>query len=113
MTPLVSEIQQATARHFGVSMIDLLSQRRSRDVARPRQVAMYLCRMLTVRSFPEIGSLFGDRDHTTVMHAVKVIRSLVREDPELERAVSTISRQIAVIVSRRSRQRDAAFEVAA
>ena len=67
------EIQRMVARQYNVSRADLLSSRRTANVVRPRQVAMYLAKTLTLRSLPEIGRRFGGRDHTTVLHAVRKI----------------------------------------
>ncbi|HXJ59416.1 MAG TPA: helix-turn-helix domain-containing protein [Verrucomicrobiae bacterium] len=74
--PRIDEIQTAVAKHYGVKRFDMLSARRTADVVRPRQIAMYLCKQLTLRSTPDIGRRFGDRDHTTVIHAVKKIELL-------------------------------------
>ena len=65
------------ARHYNVSKADLLSSRRTRTIVRPRQIAMYLAKVLTPRSLPEIGRRFGGRDHTTVLHAVRKIEGLI------------------------------------
>jgi chromosomal replication initiator protein len=72
----IEEIQKQVAEHFNIRIADMHSARRARQVARPRQVAMYLAKQLTSRSLPEIGRKFGGRDHTTVMHAVKKIEEL-------------------------------------
>lgn len=72
----IEEIQRKVAQHFNIRHADMLSARRARAVARPRQVAMYLSKQLTSRSLPEIGRRFGGRDHTTVMHAVRKIDEL-------------------------------------
>jgi chromosomal replication initiator protein len=85
----IDEIQKKVAEHYNVRVADMHSARRSRAVARPRQVAMYLAKQLTPRSLPEIGRKFGGRDHTTVIHAVRKIEELsaydaaFREDVEL------------------------------
>jgi chromosomal replication initiator protein len=76
----IDEIQRKVAEHYNLRLTDMHSARRSRNVARPRQVAMYLCKKLTTRSLPEIGRKFGGRDHTTVMHAVKKVEELMGED---------------------------------
>ena len=68
----------------------MLSQRRSRPLARPRQIAMYLSKKLTTRSLPEIGRRFANRDHTTVIHAVKTIGRLIEKDDEMKRNMSQI-----------------------
>src|SRR5205807_9619753 len=76
----IEEIQRIVARQYNVSRADLLSSRRTANVVRPRQVAMYLAKTLTLRSLPEIGRRFGGRDHTTVLHAVRKIENLVHND---------------------------------
>ena len=76
----IEEIQKKVAEHFNIRLSDMSSPRRARAVARPRQIAMYLAKQLTSRSLPEIGRTFGGRDHTTVMHAVSRIESLMLED---------------------------------
>lgn len=90
----IDEIQRKVAEHFTLKMADLLSERRARAVARPRQVAMYLCKKLTPRSLPEIGRKFGGRDHTTVMHAVKKIDELMNEDPSFKDEVELVRRAL-------------------
>jgi chromosomal replication initiator protein len=90
----IDEIQRKVADYYKVRMPDLLSARRSRDVARPRQIAMYLAKRMTPRSLPEIGRRFGGRDHTTVMHAIKRIDELRLTDSELENDLSILSRQL-------------------
>ncbi len=90
----IDEIQRKVAEYYKVRLADLLSARRSREIARPRQVAMYLAKRLTPRSLPEIGRKFGGRDHTTVMHAIKRIDELRAADSDLEQDVATLSRQL-------------------
>ncbi|WP_138378980.1 chromosomal replication initiator protein DnaA [Luteithermobacter gelatinilyticus] len=80
----IDEIQRRVADYFNIRLSDLLSSRRARQVARPRQIAMYLSKQMTSKSLPEIGRQFGGRDHTTVMHAVKRIEELRRTDSVLE-----------------------------
>ena len=75
---------------FNISLSEMLSQRRSRPLARPRQIAMYLAKQLTTRSLPEIGRRFANRDHTTVIHAVKTIKRLSEKDDEMKRNISHI-----------------------
>src|SRR5690606_25236113 len=79
----IEEIQRIVSRHYNVSRSDLLSNRRTRTIVKPRQVAMYLAKVLTPRSLPEIGRRFGGRDHTTVLHAVRKIEGLADTDPTL------------------------------
>jgi chromosomal replication initiator protein len=88
----IDEIQRKVAEHYRLKLPDLLSARRAREVARPRQVAMYLAKKLTARSLPEIGRRFGGRDHTTVMHAVKRIEELRAQDRELDNDVALLTR---------------------
>jgi len=83
-------IQQKVAEYFGVKIEDMKSKKRSRVVSFPRQVAMYLCRELTDNSLPKIGKLFGDRDHTTVMHAQDKISQEIEKDPAIAQAVNKI-----------------------
>jgi len=88
----IDEIQRKTAEHYGLRLADMLSARRAREVARPRQVAMYLAKKLTPRSLPEIGRRFGGKDHTTVMHAVKRIEELRAADSEINGDVLKLMR---------------------
>ena len=90
----VDEIQKTTADHYGLKQADLLSERRTRSIARPRQVAMYLCKLHTTRSYPDIGRRFGGRDHTTVLHGVKKIESLIGTDEQIARDVESLSRKL-------------------
>jgi len=90
----VDEIQKVTADHFGLKQSDLISERRTRSVARPRQAAMWLAKKLTTRSLPDIGRRFGDRDHTTVLHAVRRIEELRQGDPQLARDLETLTRKL-------------------
>ena len=81
----VDKIQNTVSNYFNISLNDMLSQRRSRPLARPRQIAMYLAKKLTTRSLPEIGRRFANRDHTTVIHAVKTITKLSEKDEEMKK----------------------------
>lgn len=90
----IEEIQKATVEHYGIRMADMTSSRRSRAIARPRQVAMFLAKQLTTRSLPEIGKKFGNRDHTTVMHAVRQIETLSKEDPQLGDDLEQLKRRL-------------------
>ena len=87
----IDEIQKKVAEHFNISVKEMQSSRRARTVARPRQIAMYLAKQLTSRSLPEIGRKF-DRDHTTVMHAVRKVEELILEDVSLAENVETLRR---------------------
>lgn len=86
----VDKIQRAVAEEFGITLNDMTSKRRARDIARPRQVAMYLCKKLTKRSLPDIGRRFGGRDHTTVMHAVKRIDELRADDTVFDGRIKAV-----------------------
>jgi chromosomal replication initiator protein len=90
----IEDIQRIVARQYNVSRADLLSSRRTANVVRPRQVAMYLAKALTLRSLPEIGRRFGGRDHTTVLHAVRKIESLVGTDNTLADEIELLKRQL-------------------
>ena len=90
----IEEIQRVVARHYNVSKQDLLSNRRTRTIVKPRQIAMYLAKTMTPRSLPEIGRRFGGRDHTTVLHAVRKIEGLTVEDNKLAQEVELLKRLI-------------------
>jgi chromosomal replication initiator protein len=91
----VDEIMQAVAKHYNLRMSDLLGPRRTRTIARPRQMAMYLSKTMTTRSLPEIGRRFGGRDHTTVIHAVRKIEELIDIDPHLAEDLQILRRSLA------------------
>lgn len=93
--PTVAVIQATVAAHYGLTRVELISDRRARAVSRPRQVGMWLAKRLTARSLPDIGRRFGGRDHTTVIHAVRRIDALRAEDPALERDCSTLLARLA------------------
>ncbi len=90
----VDEIQKTVAEHFSLKQADLLSERRTRSVARPRQIAMYLCKQHTTRSYPDIGRRFGGRDHTTVLHGVRKIEELMPKDDQIARDVEALTRKL-------------------
>jgi len=90
----IEEIQKRVAEHFNIKLAEMSSARRSRAVARPRQVAMYLAKQLTSRSLPEIGRKFGGRDHTTVMHAVRKVEELRGADAAFAEDVELLRRMI-------------------
>ena len=90
----IDEIQRRVCDHYRIKQTEMSSARRAREVARPRQVAMYLAKQLTPRSLPEIGRRFGGRDHTTVIHAVKQIEKLRAIDAELDADVRLLTRQL-------------------
>ena len=86
----VDKIQNVVSNYFNIPLSDMLSQRRSRPLARPRQIAMYLAKKMTSRSLPEIGRRFANRDHTTVIHAVKTISRLSDQDDEMKKNINQI-----------------------
>jgi chromosomal replication initiator protein len=90
----IEDIQRIVARRYNVSRADLLSSRRTANVVRPRQVAMYLAKVLTLRSLPEIGRRFGGRDHTTVLHAVRKIENLAGNDSVLADELEALKREL-------------------
>lgn len=90
----IEDIQRAVCAHYRIDRSEMASQRRVRSLARPRQVAMYLAKELTPRSFPEIGRRFGGRDHSTVIHAVRTIESLRQNDADLDIDIRRIKRAL-------------------
>ena len=90
----IEEIQRKVAEHYNIRLTDMSSARRARNVARPRQVAMYLAKQLTQRSLPEIGRKFGNRDHTTVMHAVSRVGQLMEVDAGFAEDVELLRRML-------------------
>ncbi len=90
----IEEIQKRVAEHWNIRLTDMSSARRARSVARPRQVAMYLAKQLTSRSLPEIGRKFGNRDHTTVMHAVSRVSELMKVDNAFAEDVEMLRRML-------------------
>ncbi len=90
----IEDIQKVVASHYNVSKQDLLSARRTRAIVRPRQIAMYLAKTMTPRSFPEIGKRFGGRDHTTVLHAVRKVEELAAADEALAQEIELLKRLI-------------------
>ena len=90
----IEEIQRKVAEHYNIRLTDMSSARRARNVARPRQVAMFLAKQLTSRSLPEIGRKFGNRDHTTVMHAVSRVSGLMESDATFSEDVELLRRML-------------------
>ena len=86
----VDKIQNVVSNYFNIPLSEMLSQRRSRPLARPRQIAMFLSKKMTTRSLPEIGRRFSNRDHTTVIHAVKTITRLSEQDDEMKKNINQI-----------------------
>lgn len=89
-----ASIQRAVCEHYGLTQEQLLATTRRREIARPRQVGMYLARKLTSRSLPEIGQYFGGFDHTTVLHACRKVSQLIAEDADFAVAVQEVRRRI-------------------
>ena len=90
----IEDIQKLVASRYNVSRSDILSERRTAAVVKPRQIAMYLSKVLTLRSLPEIGRRFGGRDHTTVLHAVRKIEKALGADPSLSEEVELLKRML-------------------
>ena len=90
----IEEIQKKVSEHFGIRLADMHSPRRARTIARPRQIAMYLSKQLTSRSLPEIGRQFGNRDHTTVMHAVRKVEELCGQDRSFSEDVALLEKML-------------------
>ena len=88
----IDDILRTVSKHYGVNRGDLLSGRRNRSIVRPRQIGMYLAKLLTSRSLPEIGRRFGNRDHTTVLHAIRKIEQLMNDDSQLREEVELLKR---------------------
>ena len=87
-------IQNIVASHFNLNIHELLSPRRPRSLARPRQIAMYLAKQYTTNSLPDIGRKFANRDHTTVIHAVKKIDELIKKDNEIRQNIFEIKKKL-------------------
>lgn len=90
----IDEIQKKVAEYYNIRISDMSSPRRARNIARPRQMAMYLSKSLTQRSLPEIGRKFGGRDHTTVMHAVKKVDELIAQEPGIREDIDLLRRML-------------------
>jgi hypothetical protein len=90
----IRRIQIIVAAHFGMRASDIISERRTQDVVHPRHVAMFLAKVLTQKSLPEIGRRFGGRDHTTALHAVRKIGCLMQADADLAADISMLSEAI-------------------
>src|SRR5690625_3707550 len=90
----IDNIQRVVSEYYKIKMNDMLSKRRSRSVARPRQVAMALAKELTNHSLPEIGEAFGGRDHTTVLHACRKIKQMQEDDPDIREDMKNLLRSL-------------------
>ena len=90
----VDNIQRTVAEYYKIKMTDMISKRRNRSIARPRQIAMCLSKELTNHSLPEIGTMYGDRDHTTVMHACKTINELRKSSSDIHEDYQNLLRSL-------------------
>src|SRR6266403_5153305 len=90
----IEQIQRKVSDFFGVKLSDFKAKNRTKAVAFPRQIAMYLARQLTHASLAEVGRAFGGKDHTTVLHAVDKIQTLLQEDPKFKKTVDTLTQSI-------------------
>lgn len=97
--PTVQLITKVTAEHYNVAYSDVISERRTRTLTKPRHVAMYLAKSMTPKSLPEIGRQMGDRDHTTILHGVRKITNQLADDLGLARDVEAITARISEILS--------------
>ena len=88
----IEEIQRKVSEHYNIRLSDMIGPKRVRTIARPRQVAMHLAKVLTTRSLPEIGRRFGGRDHTTIMHGVRKIEELRATDSQLAEDIDLLKR---------------------
>lgn len=92
--PPMRKIIGAVSLHYGICQTDLCSERKTADIVRPRQVAMYLARHHTTLSYPQIGRAFGGRDHTTVLHSVRRIEELMAISPEMRKAIEELKEEV-------------------
>ena len=90
----IQQIQKLVATTYKLSVDELLSKNNSRHISHPRQIAMYLCKHLTKNSYPEIGRAFGGKHHTTVIHSVEKIETLVGSDETLQRLITELSESL-------------------
>lgn len=99
--PRMAEIKEVVARHNGLTVADLESACRKKTLAWPRQIAQYLCRTMTVCSYPEIGRVFGDRDHTSILFAFRKVEHLLKTQADLAQAIAVYEAEINAIMRRR------------
>jgi chromosomal replication initiator protein len=90
----VDDIKKAVAVHFSLKVSEIISKRRTKNLSFPRHIAMYLCRKHTTCSYPEIGSHFGGRDHSSVIHAASVVSAKLKSDPEVRKQVGDIEKAL-------------------
>jgi len=88
----IEDIQRKVAEHYNIRISELHSPRRTKNIARPRQIAMYLCKALTEYSLPDIGRKFGGRDHTTIMHGIRKVEELIKTDGSVREDVDILRR---------------------
>jgi chromosomal replication initiator protein len=93
-TITIDEIKRETAAYFGIKVADLVSKSRSQNLVYPRQISMYICRQLTSSSLPVIGKMFGGRDHSTVIHSIKLVAEKLKTSVEIQNTVETIVRRV-------------------
>ena len=91
---MIEDVLRTISGHFNVTKQDILSSRRHKTIVYPRQIGMYLAKVLTTRSLPEIGRKFGGRDHTTVLHAVRKIEKLIKTDPSIKDSITTLENSL-------------------
>ena len=91
---MIEDVLRTISGHFNVTKQDILSSRRHKTIVYPRQIGMYLAKVLTTRSLPEIGRKFGGRDHTTVLHAVRKIEKLIKTDPTIKESITTLENSL-------------------
>lgn len=96
--PTVKRIMQVVAKHYGVNVSDIIGPRRTADLVFPRQLTMYLSRQMTLLSLPQIGSLVGGRDHTTVLHGCRQIERYRSKYPDLEFVIEKLKREMGAII---------------
>lgn len=92
----MDDILKLVTKHFGVTAIHIRSHRRTADIVRPRQVAMYLCRALTTRSYPDIALFLGGKDHTTIMHSVRAVAKTMNENADFAQEVASLANIILI-----------------
>lgn len=100
-TPRIAEVQRAVAARYSLPPVKMTARDQSRSVAHPRQLAIFLARALTVRSLSEIGRMFGGRDHSTVIYAIRVVEGRLETDADLNDAVRQLSADVAHLVAAR------------
>ena len=90
----IEDIQKATARHYGVTIEDIIDKTRKKNVVNARQIAMFLCRDMTNASLKDIGAIFGNRDHTTVMHACQTVKKLLLNNEDIQEDLDVVKNSL-------------------